>query len=143
MRSRRRRVGKPRWPTDLNTLRVPAGRVSLADHGGYCGREMHAAHLLRSVEGAPTRASRRSRETREVQPGRRQRSALGSEDQAADELALERGSTDAAPWRIVPSDHNRYERAVAPRREALEAMNRAKPKADFDDGEPKQRLAAT
>jgi PPK2 family polyphosphate:nucleotide phosphotransferase len=65
--------------------------------------------------------------------------------QAAYETALERCSTEWAPWYVVPSDHKWYRTlAIASLLDdALAAMDLAWPKADFDIEEQKERLGAS
>lgn len=61
------------------------------------------------------------------------------------QLALERTSTDTAPWFVVPADHKWYAR-VAVQRLLLTALRRLDPQwppADFDVEAEKARLAAT
>ncbi|MHA6693872.1 PPK2 family polyphosphate kinase [Homoserinimonas sp. A520] len=61
------------------------------------------------------------------------------------QLALERTSTDPAPWFVVPADHKWYAR-VAVQRLLLTALRRLDPQwppADFDVETEKARLAAT
>ncbi|MFJ6796773.1 PPK2 family polyphosphate kinase [Streptomyces sp. NPDC091268] len=61
------------------------------------------------------------------------------------ELALERCSTDAAPWYVVPADRKWYRNwAVATLlREHLEAIDPQYPKGDFDVEECRAHLLAT
>jgi PPK2 family polyphosphate:nucleotide phosphotransferase len=67
------------------------------------------------------------------------------EYQTAYETALERCSTDWAPWYVVPSDHKWYRTlAIASLlNDALAAMDLPWPEADFDIEEQKLRLGAS
>ena len=67
------------------------------------------------------------------------------EYQAAYTTALERCSTEWAPWYVVPSDHKWYRTlAIASLlNNALDAMGLTWPDADFDIEEQKQRLGAS
>jgi PPK2 family polyphosphate:nucleotide phosphotransferase len=67
------------------------------------------------------------------------------EYQAAYETALERCSTDWAPWHVVPSDHKWYRTlAIASLLDvALAAMDLPWPEPDFDVEEQKHRLGAS
>ncbi|MEO7373781.1 MAG: PPK2 family polyphosphate kinase [Terrimesophilobacter sp.] len=65
--------------------------------------------------------------------------------QEAYQIALERTSTDSAPWYVVPADHKWYAR-IAVQRLLLDALRRldpAWPPADFDVDVEKKRLAAS
>ena len=64
---------------------------------------------------------------------------------AAYEAALERCSTDAAPWFVVPADRKWYARLAVTNLllEHLEAMDPQWPAADFDVEAEKTRLALT
>lgn len=70
--------------------------------------------------------------------------ALWPAYQEAYELALERCSTDAAPWYVVPSDRKWYRNwAISTLLlEHLEAMDPAYPKGEFDVGEAREKLLA-
>jgi polyphosphate kinase 2 (PPK2 family) len=59
--------------------------------------------------------------------------------------ALEKCSTDAAPWFVVPADRKWYARLAVTNLllEALEAMDPKWPAADFDVEVEKERLALT
>lgn len=65
--------------------------------------------------------------------------------QQAYELALERCSTDAAPWYVVPSDRKWYRNWAISKLllEHLEAIAPQYPKGDFDVEECRARLLAT
>lgn len=65
--------------------------------------------------------------------------------QQAYELALERCSTDAAPWYVVPSDRKWYRNWAISKLllEHLEGIAPQYPKADFDVEECRTRLLAT
>lgn len=60
------------------------------------------------------------------------------------QLALERTSTDLAPWFVVPADHKWYARIAVQRvlLEELRALAPKWPKADFDVEAEKERLRA-
>ncbi|SFE88067.1 polyphosphate:nucleotide phosphotransferase, PPK2 family [Actinacidiphila alni] len=78
-------------------------------------------------------------------PGDISERALWPAYQEAYEAALERCSTDAAPWHIVPSDRKWYRNwAVAKLLlEHLELIDPAYPKADFDVERSRTELLAT
>jgi PPK2 family polyphosphate:nucleotide phosphotransferase len=61
------------------------------------------------------------------------------------QTALERCSTTAAPWHVVPADRKWYARLAVTNLllEHLEAMDPQWPEADFDVAAEKERLAAT
>ena len=61
------------------------------------------------------------------------------------QVALERTSTDAAPWFVVPADHKWYARLAVQRLllDALRSLDLAWPVADYDVEEQRRRLAAT
>lgn len=61
------------------------------------------------------------------------------------QIALERTSTDAAPWFVVPANRKWYARLAVQRLllDALRSLDLAWPTADFDVEEQKKRLAAT
>ncbi|MCC6270378.1 MAG: polyphosphate kinase 2 family protein [Microbacteriaceae bacterium] len=70
---------------------------------------------------------------------------LWPEYQEAYQIALERTSTDAAPWFVVPADHKWYAR-IAVQRLLLDALRRLNPQwpaATFDVEAEKLRLAAS
>lgn len=75
-------------------------------------------------------------------PGDLDERALWADYQQAYEIALERCSTDAAPWFLVPSGHKSYRNwAVAQLLlETLESLDLKWPKADFDVKAEKQKL---
>jgi polyphosphate kinase 2 (PPK2 family) len=58
------------------------------------------------------------------------------------EIALERTSTEQAPWYVVPSDRKWYRNLVIGRLllDALRGMDLEWPPADFDVAEQRQRL---
>lgn len=62
--------------------------------------------------------------------------------QEAYQLALERTSTDHAPWHVVPSDKKWFRNLAVAQllRDALARMDPRWPKADFDVEEQRQRL---
>jgi PPK2 family polyphosphate:nucleotide phosphotransferase len=70
--------------------------------------------------------------------------ALWPAYQDAYEIALERCSTDAAPWLLVPSDRKWYRNWAISKLllEHLEALDPQYPKADFDVAESRERLLA-
>ena len=76
-------------------------------------------------------------------PGDLDERQLWADYTRAYEIALERTHTDHAPWYVVPSDRKWYRNlAVAELLlEALEEMDLAWPRADFDIAHEKQRLA--
>jgi PPK2 family polyphosphate:nucleotide phosphotransferase len=78
-------------------------------------------------------------------PGDIAERALWSEYQQAYQLAIERTSTDAAPWYVIPANHKRYARlAVAELlTDALRSLGQSWPPADFDVEEQQRLLAAT
>ncbi|KRE62950.1 polyphosphate kinase 2 family protein [Nostocoides sp. Soil756] len=61
------------------------------------------------------------------------------------QVALERCSTDAAPWHVVPADRKWYARLAVTNLllEALETMDPQWPAADFDVEAERERLALT
>ena len=61
------------------------------------------------------------------------------------QIALERTSTEVAPWFVVPADHKWYARLAAQQLllEALRSLDLAWPAADYDVEEQKARLALT
>lgn len=65
--------------------------------------------------------------------------------QEAYQLAIERTSTDHAPWFVVPADRKWYSRIAVQRLllDTLERMNPQWPPADFDVEAEKARLAAS
>lgn len=65
--------------------------------------------------------------------------------QEAYQLAIERTTTDHAPWFVVPADRKWYARIAVQRLllDALERMNPQWPEADFDVEAEKKRLAAS
>lgn len=78
-------------------------------------------------------------------PGDLDERALWPKYQEAYQLAIERTSTPAAPWYVVPADHKWYAR-VAVQRLLLDALRRLDPQwpaADFDVEAEKRRLAAS
>jgi PPK2 family polyphosphate:nucleotide phosphotransferase len=70
---------------------------------------------------------------------------LWSDYQSAYEVALQKTSTDAAPWFVVPADRKWYARAAVQRLlvGALRGLDLAWPPADFDVAVEKTRLAAS
>jgi PPK2 family polyphosphate:nucleotide phosphotransferase len=77
-------------------------------------------------------------------PGDLEDRALWAEYMAAYADALERCSTDAAPWHIVPADRKWYRNWAITQLliEALEALDLRWPEADFDVEEERRRLLA-
>ena len=61
------------------------------------------------------------------------------------EIAIERTSTDAAPWNVVPANHKWYARLAVQRLllEALRSLDLQWPAADYDVEAEKKRLAAS
>jgi PPK2 family polyphosphate:nucleotide phosphotransferase len=78
-------------------------------------------------------------------PGDVDERALWPDYQRAYEIALERCSTDTAPWYVVPSDHKWYRNWAITTllTEHLEALDPQWPKGDFDIGEQIARVLAT
>jgi PPK2 family polyphosphate:nucleotide phosphotransferase len=78
-------------------------------------------------------------------PGDIAERALWPEYQNAYQLAIERTSTDAAPWYVIPANHKWYARlAVAELlTDALRSLGQDWPPADFDVAEQRQLLFAT
>ncbi|WP_394281541.1 PPK2 family polyphosphate kinase [Corynebacterium sp.] len=62
--------------------------------------------------------------------------------QAAYQIALERTSTDAAPWYCVPGDNKKYARTIVKALlvHAMQEMDLDWPEADFDPDEERRRL---
>ncbi|MEV0094621.1 PPK2 family polyphosphate kinase [Streptomyces sp. NPDC050738] len=77
-------------------------------------------------------------------PGDIEERALWPAYQEAYEIALERCSTDAAPWFLVPSDRKWYRNWAISKLllEHLEALDPQYPKADFDVKESRRLLLA-
>ena len=61
------------------------------------------------------------------------------------EIAMDRTSTDAAPWHVVPANHKWYARLAVQRLllDALRSLDLQWPAADYDVEAEKARLAAT
>jgi len=78
-------------------------------------------------------------------PGDIAERALWPEYQQAYQMAIERTSTDAAPWYVVPANHKWYARlAVAELlTDALRSLEQSWPPADFDVAEQRRLLEAT
>lgn len=78
-------------------------------------------------------------------PGDIAERALWPEYQQAYQLAIERTSTDAAPWYVIPANHKWYARlAVAELlTDALRSLGQSWPPADFDVEEQQRLLRAT
>jgi PPK2 family polyphosphate:nucleotide phosphotransferase len=78
-------------------------------------------------------------------PGDIAERALWSEYQQAYQLAIERTSTESAPWYVIPADHKWYARlAVAELlTDALRSLGQSWPPADFDVEEQQRLLRAT
>lgn len=70
---------------------------------------------------------------------------LWPEYQAAYQIALERTSTNAAPWYVVPADHKWYARIAVQKLllDALRTLDPQWPAATFDVEGEKKRLAAS
>jgi PPK2 family polyphosphate:nucleotide phosphotransferase len=60
-------------------------------------------------------------------------------------IAIERTSTDAAPWYVIPADHKWYARLAVQNLmvDALRGLNLEWPKADYDVAAEQRRLAAS
>ncbi len=60
------------------------------------------------------------------------------------QLAIQRTSTDVAPWYVIPADHKWYARLAVQQLllDALRALKQDWPKADYDVAAQKARLAA-
>jgi len=78
-------------------------------------------------------------------PGDIDERVLWPDYQEAYEIALERCTTDAAPWYVVPSDRKWYRNWAVSKLllEHLEALDPRCPEADFDVEECRRRLLAT
>ena len=78
-------------------------------------------------------------------PGDLAERALWEDYQAAYELAIERTSTAAAPWHVIPANHKWYARlAVAELlANALRSLGQSWPPADFDVEEQRRALFAS
>lgn len=78
-------------------------------------------------------------------PGDIAERALWPEYQQAYQLAIERTSTDTAPWYVIPANHKWYARlAVAELlTDALRSLGQSWPPADFDVEEQQRLLRAT
>jgi PPK2 family polyphosphate:nucleotide phosphotransferase len=78
-------------------------------------------------------------------PGDVDERALWDDYQQAYQIALERCTTDAAPWHVVPADRKWYRNWAVTELliEHLQAMGLEWPKADFDVEKERERLAAT
>ncbi|MGZ4598904.1 MAG: polyphosphate kinase 2 family protein [Oryzihumus sp.] len=78
-------------------------------------------------------------------PGDTDERKLWDDYMAAYQVALERCSTDAAPWYVVPADRKWYARLAVQQLllERLRAMDPQWPTADFDVAAERRRLAAT
>ncbi|MFE0178414.1 PPK2 family polyphosphate kinase [Streptomyces sp. NPDC059002] len=78
-------------------------------------------------------------------PGDIEERALWPAYQEAYEIALERCSTDAAPWYLIPADRKWYRNWAISRLllEHLEELDPQYPKADFDVAESRSRLQET
>lgn len=76
-------------------------------------------------------------------PGDIDERELWADYQNAYQIALERTSTDVAPWFVVPADHKWYARIAVQRllRDALRRLDPQWPVATFDVEVEKQRLA--
>ncbi len=77
-------------------------------------------------------------------PGDLDERALWPRYQEAYQLAIEKTSTEDAPWFVVPADHKWYARAAVQRLllDALEGMKLEWPTVDYDVEAEKARLAA-
>ena len=75
-------------------------------------------------------------------PGDIDERAYWAQYQAAYEIALERCSSDAAPWLVVPSDRKWYRNwaVAAVLRETLQQLDPGWPEAEFDVEEQRRRL---
>ena len=78
-------------------------------------------------------------------PGDVDERALWKDYMQAYEIAIDRTSTDAAPWHVIPANHKWYARLAVQRLvlDALRGLNLEWPKADYDVEAEKKRLAAS
>jgi PPK2 family polyphosphate:nucleotide phosphotransferase len=78
-------------------------------------------------------------------PGDLDERALWPAYMEAYQIALERTSTDDAPWYVIPADHKWYARLAVQTlmTDALAGLNLEWPKADYDVAAEKTRLAAS
>lgn len=78
-------------------------------------------------------------------PGDLSERALWSDYQDAYQVALERTSTEVAPWHVVPADHKWYARLAIQELlvDALRSLDQGWPPADFDVEEQKKALEAS
>ena len=78
-------------------------------------------------------------------PGDIDERGLWADYMAAYQIAIERTSTDAAPWYVVPADAKWYARLAVQNLllDALRGLELGWPPADFDVELEKRRLAAT
>ncbi len=78
-------------------------------------------------------------------PGDVDERALWTSYMAAYEIALQRTTTDTAPWHVVPANHKWYARLAVQQLllDALRGLKQEWPKADYDVEVEKKRLAAT
>jgi len=78
-------------------------------------------------------------------PGDVDERALWPKYMEAYEIALQRTTTDTAPWHVVPADHKWYARLAVQQLllEALRGLKQEWPAADYDVEKEKKRLAAT
>ena len=78
-------------------------------------------------------------------PGDVDERALWPKYMEAYEIALQRTTTDTAPWHVVPADHKWYARLAVQQLllEALRGLDQQWPVADYDVETERARLAAT
>ena len=78
-------------------------------------------------------------------PGDLDERALWPAYMEAYQIALERTSTDQAPWYVVPADHKWYARLAVQTlmTDALAGLKLEWPKADYDVAAEQKRLAAS
>ena len=78
-------------------------------------------------------------------PGDLQERALWDQYQEAYQIAIERTSTAAAPWHVIPANHKWYARLAVSQllTDALRSLGQGWPPADFDVEEQKAALAAS
>lgn len=78
-------------------------------------------------------------------PGDLEERALWDQYQEAYQVAIERTSTAAAPWHVIPANHKWYARLAVSQllTDALRSLGQDWPPADFDVEEQKAALAAS
>ena len=130
--------------TDRAPLRrdQPRSRPSLADEGVAIVKVFLHLSFEEQRERLLARL-RRPRQALEVQPRRRRGApALGPTTRSAYDLALERCSTEHAPWYVVPADHKWYRNWAVGRLllETLRELDPQYPRPDLDVEELERRL---